>query len=107
MYSGKCCKLFIWDLSRSVLTAYLHSNRGKVSSFARRNLIICGFSSVFFLFIIQVVYFYSKYWVVQGFFLLSKLNVSLGVLLKLIEIYKLYKLKSINFEFYYCVKTKI
>ena len=31
---GKCCKLFICDGSISVFTAYLHSNRGDVSSFA-------------------------------------------------------------------------
>ena len=35
-------------MSGSVLTAYLHSNRGHVSSFARKNFIFCGFSMVVF-----------------------------------------------------------
>ena len=30
----------------SVCTAYLQSNRGVVSSFAKKNLIFCGFSTV-------------------------------------------------------------
>ena len=33
----------------SVFTAYLHSNRGEVSSFARKNLMFCGISTVVFL----------------------------------------------------------
>ena len=32
----------------SVLTAYSHSNQGDVSSFARKNLIFCGISTVVF-----------------------------------------------------------
>ena len=33
----------------SVFTAYLHSNCGEVSYFARKNLILCGISTVVFL----------------------------------------------------------
>ena len=33
----------------SVFTAYLHCNFGEVSSFARKNLIFCGISTVVFL----------------------------------------------------------
>ena len=32
----------------SVFTAYLHSSRGDVSSFARQNLMFCGISTVVF-----------------------------------------------------------
>ena len=37
-----------------------------------------------------MAYFYLMYLVMQGFFLLSKLYVSLGISLELVEIYKLY-----------------
>ena len=33
----------------SVFTAYLHCNLGEVSSFARKNLKLCGLSTVVFL----------------------------------------------------------
>ena len=39
-----------------------------------------------------VVYFYLMCLVMQGFFLLSKLCLNLGISLELIEIYKLYDL---------------
>ena len=33
----------------SVFTAYLHCNLGDISSFVRKNLILCGISTVVFL----------------------------------------------------------
>ena len=39
-----------------------------------------------------MAYFYLMYLVTQGFFLLSKLYVSLEISLELVEIYKLYDL---------------
>ena len=43
-----------------------------------------------------MVYFYLAYLVMQDFFLLSKLNVNLGISLDLIEICKLYGLDLIS-----------
>ena len=41
-----------------------------------------------------MAYFYLMYLVMQGFFLLFKLYVSLEISLELVEIYKLYDLDS-------------
>ena len=43
-----------------------------------------------------MVYFYLMYLVVQDFFLLSELYVSLGISLKFFKIYKLYGLGLIS-----------
>ena len=72
----------------SVFTAYLHSSRGDVSSFARKNFIFLGISTVVFRVNNSGVSFDLMYLVMQGSFLLSKLYVSLEISLVLIEIYK-------------------
>ena len=46
----KCCRWLIFDCSMSIFTAYLHSNRGEVS--------IVVFQLLFFLLIVQVVFFH-------------------------------------------------
>ena len=53
------------------------------------------FQLLFFLLIVQVVYFYKDYQVLQDFFLLSILCVSLEISIGLGEIYKLYGLDLI------------
>ena len=70
----------------SVFTAHLQSNRDVVSSFARKNLIFCGIST----FVILVsnlggVFLLSA---MEDTFQRSKLYVSVGILLELIEINK-------------------
>ena len=44
----KIKSLIYYVLSRSVFTAYLHSNRGDVLSFARQSFNFCGISTVVF-----------------------------------------------------------
>ena len=45
-----------------------------------------------------MAYFYLMYLVMQDFFLLCKLNISLGIALILAEIYKLYDLDLISVQ---------
>ena len=80
----------------SVFTAYLRSNSGEVSCFARKNLILCGFSSVVFLVKNSGDVTQLRLSCSARFFLLSKLYVSVGILSKLIEIYRLYGLDWIS-----------
>ena len=74
--------------SRPVFTAYLHSNRGDISSFVRKNFVFGGISTVIFLVFISGGAFRLS---VSGkeFFLQSRLYVSLEISILLIEICKL------------------
>ena len=76
----------------SVFAAYLQCNLGEVSSFARKNLRFCGISTVVLLVNNRACVFLLKVSGSASFFLLSKLFVSLGTSLKLVEIFKLYGL---------------
>ena len=76
----------------SVITAYLHCNLGDVSSFARKNFIFCGISTVVFLVNNSGGVFLLRVSGSARFFLLSKLCVSLEISLKLVEIDKFYGL---------------
>ena len=66
----------------SVFSAYLHSSLGDVSSFARKNLIFCGISTVVFLFINSSDVFLLSVSGSARFSLLSKLYVELGNVFK-------------------------
>ena len=74
----------------SVFTAYLHFNRGEVSSFARKNLLFCDISTVVLLVNYPSGVFLLRVSGSARFFLLSKLYRSLGSSLISIENHKLY-----------------
>ena len=77
----------------SVFTACFHCNLGDISSFPMKRFVFCGISTVVFLvnnsggvLLLRVL------GSARLFFLLSKLNESLEISIKLVEIFKLYGL---------------
>ena len=74
----------------SVCMAYLQSNRGVVSSFARKNIILCGISTVVNL--VSNLGGVFRLSAMKDTFQRSKLYVRVGISLELIEINKLYRL---------------
>ena len=74
----------------SVFAAFLHSNWGDVSSFARANLIFFGISTVVFRVCSSSGAFLLNVSGNARFFPAGQTICNLGISLKLIEIYKLY-----------------
>ena len=79
----------------SVFTAYLHFNCGEVSSFARKNLLFCGISTVVFLVIISGGVFQLGVSGSARFFPAVQTFCKLENFIKITGIYKLYGLGSI------------
>ena len=82
---------FVCSISRLVFTAFLHSNRGDVSSFARKFFSFAVFPQTFFLLLVRAVCFDRVYLVKQDLFLQSRLYVEIimEISLELNEVYKL------------------